>query len=348
MSAIVNISTDNGYFRPRDPLELWLARCWQEVLGFGVGIRENFFGIGGNSLDAARIVNSVQDELHVRLPLNVVTENPTVERLAARLRDQNTSALAAPLQVVQSGDGTRPPLFMVHPDNGQVGSYCHLARALGEEFAVFGLQAVGLYSDTEPIRTVEAMAHAYVMEVRTVDPEGPYLLGGCGAGAAIAFEMACQLVEAGTEVRLLAAVDTELVEPRAADRQRDLADVPGLLFDMLVADDVTESWFRELSRTRQLVSVLEDWQTHDLVADDETPEFVSRSLRVWQANRHAVRAWRPRPYPGPLDIFRDSADTPPPTVDWPAAVVRRVHQCGAAADRTYMGQLACGLRELIR
>jgi thioesterase domain-containing protein len=348
MSAVVNVSTDNGYVRPRDPVELWLARCWQEVLGFGVGIRENFFGVGGNSLDAARIVNAVLDELHVRLPLNVVTENPTVERLAARLRDQNTSALAAPLQVVQRGAGTRPPLFMVHQDNGQVGSYCHLARALGEEFAVFGLQAVSLYSDAEPTRTVEAMAQAYVKEVRTVDPEGPYLLGGSSTGAAIAFEMACQLVEAGAEVRLLAAVDTELVEPRAADRQpRYLEDVPGLLVDMLVADDVPESWFREQSRTRQLALVLEDWQTHDLVAPDETLDFVSRSLRVWQANRHALRTWRPRPYPGPLDIFRDRADTRPPAVDWPAAVVRRVHQCGAAADATPMGQLARGLRELI-
>ncbi|MFL6126427.1 thioesterase domain-containing protein [Actinophytocola sp.] len=347
MSQVVDISTDSGYARPRDPVELWLARCWQEVLGFGVGIRENFFGIGGNSLDAARVVNAVLDELHVQLPLNVVTENPTVARLAARLRDQDTSALATPLQEIQSGDGTRPPLFMVHPDDGQAGSYCHLARAMGEEFAVFGLQAVGLYSDAEPIRTVAAMARAYVEEIRTVDPEGPYLLGGCSTGAAIAFEMAGQLVGAGAEVRLLAAVDAELVEPRAGgQRPRDRDDVPGLLFDMLVADDVTESWFRELPRPRQLAAVLADWQAHDLVAPDETTQFVARSLRVRQANREAIHAWRPRPYPGPLDIFRDAADARPPTVSWPASVVQRVHECAAATDATHTRQLARGLQDL--
>ena len=344
MSPVVDISTDNSYSRPRDPVELWLARCWQEVLGFGVGIRENFFEVGGNSLDAARIVNFVLDELHVQLPLNVVTENPTVERLATRLRDQNTSALAAPLQQIQSGDGTRPPLFMVHPDNGQAGSYCHLARALGEEFAVFGLQAVGLYSAAEPTRTVAAMARAYVKEIRAVAPEGPYLLGGCSTGAAVAFEMAGQLADAGAEVRLLAAVDTELVEAHAADRPpRDREDVPGQLFDMLMTDDVTESRFRELTREQQLASVLDDWQTHDHVARAETPEFVSRSLRVRQANRDAIRTWRPRPYPGPVDIFRSGL----PAVDWPAAVVRRVHECGAVTDGTPMRQLARVLRELI-
>lgn len=300
MTQVVDISTDNGYARPRDPVELWLARCWQEVLGFGVGIRENFFGIGGNSLDAARVVNAVLDELHVQLPLNVVTEHPTVERLAARLRDEDTSALAVPLQEIQSGDGTRPPLFMVHPDDGEAGPYCHLARALGEEFAVFGLQAVGLYTDAEPLGTVAAMARAYVEEIRTVEPAGPYLLGGCATGAAVAYEMACQLVDAGAEVRLLAAVDTELVEPHA-----------------------------------------------DRPPRDETPEFVARSSRVSRANRDATRAWRPRPYPGPLDLFGEPAGTRPPAVDWSVAGDRRVHECGAAADGTHVRELARVLRELI-
>src|ERR1700733_13122075 len=194
---------DTGYRHPRDPVEIWLARQWQDVLGFAVGIRENFFGVGGNSLDAARVIDAVMVEFGVQLPLNVLTEHPTVERLATLLRD-HAGSLSGPLVAIQDGDGTRPPLFLVHPDHGQVGPYCQLAHALGEEFAVFGIQAAGLYSDAEPLRTVPAMAAAYVDTVRAVRPTGPYLLGGFAIGAATAYEMAARL----DDVRLLAAVDT--------------------------------------------------------------------------------------------------------------------------------------------
>jgi hypothetical protein len=216
MNPALNKPVDTGYQRPRDPAEIWLARQWQGVLGFAVGIRENFFGVGGNSLDAARVIDAVMVEFGVQLPLNVLTEHPTVELLATVLRD-HAGPLSGPLVAIQDGDGTRPPLFLVHPDHGQVGPYCGLAHALGEEFAVFGMQAAGVYSDAEPRRTVPAMAAAYADTIRAVRPAGPYLLGGCAIGAAIAYEMAALL----DDVRLVAAIDHRLLEPLDTETQPD-------------------------------------------------------------------------------------------------------------------------------
>jgi hypothetical protein len=208
MTDALDNMTGTGYQPPRDPVEIWLARQWQDILGFAVGIRESFFDLGGNSLDAARVIDVILVEFGVQLPLNVLTEHPTVERLASLLRD-HAGRLSGPLVAIQDGDGTRPPLFLVHPDNGQVAAYCRLAYDLGEEFAVSGLQAAGLYSDVEPRRTVPAMADAYVDAIRAERPTGPYLLGGCGIGSAIAYEMAVRL----DDVLLLAAIDAELLEP---------------------------------------------------------------------------------------------------------------------------------------
>lgn len=324
MNLAVESSTDTGYARPRDPAEIWVARHWQNVLGFGVGIRENFFGVGGNSLDAARVINVVMDEFDRQLPINAVTENPTVERLAALVREENGQALSGPLVEIQDGDGTHPPLFMVHPASGQVGAFCHLARALGEEYTLFGLQPVGLYTDAEPVTTVEAMARRYLDAIRAVEPAGPYLLGGCSTGAAIAFELASQLVGAGAEVALLAAIDQDLVEP---------------------ADDLTDASFHQLANGRTLVQVLDDWKKHDLVPHDESLDFVARSLRVWQASHDAVRDWRPAPYPGPVDIFRDPGRLR--SIDWPATVTRRTHECAAGQDGTHVLAIADELRQLI-
>jgi len=310
MNPVFDETIDTGYQRPRDPAEIWLARQWQDVLGFTVGIRENFFGVGGNSLDAARVIDAVLVEFGIQLPLNVLTEHPTVERLATVLR-HHADRLSGSLVAIQDGDGTRPPLFLVHPDNGQAGSYCRLAYALGEEFAVSGIQAAGLYSDAEPFRTVPAMADAYVEAIRVVRPTGPYLLGGCAIGAAIAYEMAVRL----DDVHLVAAIDAGLLEP---------------------PDTITESWLDEPPPQPDLPRILASWQERDLVPRDVAPEFAARSVRVWRANRDAVRDWRPSPYTGPLDVFGR-----PPIMAWPATVVQRAHECGTDSH------LADAIRELI-
>jgi Thioesterase domain/Phosphopantetheine attachment site len=309
MNRAPDETTGPGYERPRDPAEIWVARQWQDVLGFAVGIRENFFGVGGNSLDAARVIDAVMAEFGVQLPLNVVAEHPTVERLAAVLRDQG-GPLAGPLVVIQDGDGTRAPLFLVHPDSGQVSLYCGLAHVLGEEFAVSGLQAAGLYCDAEPRRTVPAMAAAYARAVRAVCPHGPYLLGGCAIGAAVAYEMAVLL----GDVRLVAAIDTRLLESPGA---------------------VTGS-AEEPPGPSDLPRILASCRERGLVPPGVPPEFAARSLRVWQASAAAARAWRPSPYVGPVDVFGR-----PPAMALPATVVRRTHPC--STDE----QLAGALRKLI-
>lgn len=322
MNLAVEPSTDTDHARPRDPAEIWVARHWQDVLGFGVGIRENFFGVGGNSLDAARVINSVLDEFDRQLPLNAVMENPTVERLATLVRDENGRALSLPLVEIQSGDGTRPPLFLVHPASGQVGSYCDLARALGDEFPVFGLQPVGLYTDAAPSTTIAAMARRYLDEIRAVDPVGPYFLGGCSTGTAIAVSLAGLLTGAGAEVRLLAAIDHDLVDPAAG---------------------LVDSALRQLAQGREPAGVLAEWQEHDLVPHDENPAFVTRSLRVWQANQDAVRDWRPAHHTGRLDVF-GGRDRP---AGWPAGMTEQAHECAAGPDGTHVQSVADVLRTLI-
>lgn len=207
MSSAVDETTGSSFHFPRDPVEIWLARQWQDVLGFGIGIRENFFGVGGNSLDAARVIDAVLVEFGVQLPLNVLSECPTVELLARLLRVHG-ERLAGPLVVIQDGDGSRVPLFLVHPESGQAGGYCRLAHLLGEEYPVSGLQAAGLYSGAEPAGSVAGMAAVYAEAVRAVCPAGPYLLGGCGVGAAVAWEMAAGLGDAG----LVAVIGAGLVE----------------------------------------------------------------------------------------------------------------------------------------
>jgi hypothetical protein len=88
MNPAVDNATGTGSARPRDPIEIWLARQWQEVLGVGIG--ESFVRNRRKSLDAERIINAVLDQFGVQLSLNVTMESPPVESLATRLRELRT------------------------------------------------------------------------------------------------------------------------------------------------------------------------------------------------------------------------------------------------------------------
>jgi thioesterase domain-containing protein len=87
--------------------------------------------------------------------------------------------------------------------------YHALAKQLGPDQPFYGLQSVGLQDDRAPLTRVEDMAAHYIAEMREVQPEGPYLLGGYCMGSYVALEMACQLQEQGQKVAMLAIFETD-------------------------------------------------------------------------------------------------------------------------------------------
>jgi thioesterase domain-containing protein len=105
---------------------------------------------------------------------------------------------------IQPG-GSRPPLFCIHGGAGTILFFHNLVRHLGPEQPIYGLQAQGLHGKEPPHTCVEEMVAHYIREIRSLQPEGPYYLGGYCFGAIVAFEMAQQLNRQGHEVALLAS-----------------------------------------------------------------------------------------------------------------------------------------------
>src|SRR5689334_20546408 len=91
----------------------------------------------------------------------------------------------------------------------------------------YGLQASGTDGTSPPHRTIEEMADAYIAEIRTLQPAGPYLLAGYSGGGIVAFEMAHRLTALGEKVGLLAFIDT--FHPHIPDRDITLFDRLGRL-----------------------------------------------------------------------------------------------------------------------
>ncbi|HKP35522.1 MAG TPA: amino acid adenylation domain-containing protein [Pyrinomonadaceae bacterium] len=195
------------FVAPTDEFELKLARIWERVLNLQpVGIHDNFFDLGGHSLLAVRLFALIEKAFGKNLPLATLFQAPTVAQLARAVRNEGWPAPWSSLVMIQ-GNGTRRPFFCVHAAGGNVLEYHDLARLLGPDQPFYGLQAKGLNGKDEPHTSIKEMAAHYIQEMREVQPEGPYLIGGRSSGGTIAFEMACQLEAAGEQVTLLALLD---------------------------------------------------------------------------------------------------------------------------------------------
>jgi thioesterase domain-containing protein/acyl carrier protein len=195
------------YVAPRDALERQLATIWERELGIApIGSTDNFFDLGGHSLLAVRIFSQIEKALGKRLPLATLFTAPTIAQLAAILRQKDWAPAWRALVAIQP-HGTRPPLFCIHAHGGHVLLYHELARRLGPDQPVYGLQAIGLDGQHAPYKRIEDMARHYVAELRSVQPHGPYFLAGDCLGGTLAYEVGRQLHEQGDEVALLAMFD---------------------------------------------------------------------------------------------------------------------------------------------
>jgi amino acid adenylation domain-containing protein len=199
------------YLAPRDALELRLAGLWQELLPSSpVGVRDDFFELGGHSLLAVQLMARIQKSLGRSLPTATLLRHPTIERLAALLRDGGQAAARTAL-VEMAPAGARP-FFCVHPVGGDVLCYVHLARHLATGRRIFGLQ-VPERNGEAPWTTIEEMATHYLHCVRAVQPAGPYSLGGWSMGGMVAFEMARQLESQGEAVDQVVLIDAAAPRP---------------------------------------------------------------------------------------------------------------------------------------
>lgn len=196
-----------GRVAPRNLIEVQLAALWQQVLGVPeIGVHENFFDLGGHSLKAAQLFYLLGQVYGRSLPLATLFHAPTIAGLAEVLTREQWTPPWQSLVAIQP-QGSLPPLFIVPGVGGNILIFAQLAKCLGVDQPVYGLQAQGLDGKDVPFTRVPAMAAHYVSEIRRFQPAGPYVIAGACTGGLIAYEIAQQLGAQGHRVKL-AMLDT--------------------------------------------------------------------------------------------------------------------------------------------
>jgi len=198
----------NHYQAPRNHTEEMLANLWAETLGLTlVGIHDNFFEIGGDSITATRILHKLEQNLSMDIPLGVLFKAATIAELAEHLQQtSNWNPLQALLPIKSSGEHT--PLFCIHPALGLSWGYAALLKHLPQSTPLFGLQSPSL-TQTETIpETLEDVATHYLTLIQSVQPKGPYQLLGWSFGGLVAHAIARQLEAQGESVSFLCMLDS--------------------------------------------------------------------------------------------------------------------------------------------
>ncbi|WP_338320618.1 type I polyketide synthase, partial [Streptomyces lonarensis] len=231
----------SAYLAPRTDQEGAVAALWEEALGIsGIGVRDNFFDLGGDSIRAVLLTGRMRRDGVLDVPAASLLATPTIAALL-----DGADATAAPATPVGGAPptglqpllplrpaGDAPPLFCVHPGAGVSWRYTGLLPHLDAGQPVLALQAAGLDGTQPPAPDAAAMVADYVATVRRTQPTGPYRLLGWSYGGFVAHAMACALQEQGEEVELLAMLDAPQPHGTRHDAAAVERQVAGLLLRM--------------------------------------------------------------------------------------------------------------------
>ncbi len=290
---------------PRDDIEQSLTRIWEFVLALEpIGIRDDFFELGGDSLLATALFAEIESVFGCTLPYSALFDRPTIERLAELLR----GAALAPANsrvLLQEGAGLTP-LFCVPGIHGSLWEFRRLAQLIHRDLPVYGFEPVGLDGLEPPHQRIGDMAAHYLAGLREIQPQGPYHLLGYSLGGAVAYEMAQRLTAAGETVECLGLLDTPILASSRLMR--------GLWTLIRESRRVWLNWQgRRFSgqRNRDFRNAAERryYGVDSFLRNGALPP--SR-FAVLDTHMRALDAYAPQPYAGPVTIVR--AAVPPP---WP-------------------------------
>jgi phthiocerol/phenolphthiocerol synthesis type-I polyketide synthase E len=330
-----------------------LIDIWKKVLGEDtIGPDDNFFELGGHSLLAVGLANRIEKAFGRRLPLAALLDSPTPRRnfdLLTGAAHAGGSRLCVPI----APGGTRTPFFLFHSHGGNVLEYYRLATLIAKDRPVYAIQCRGV--DGSPLMPVpiEEMARTYLNEIRAIQPDGPYLLGGYCFGGILAVEAALQLQASGQATAIVVMINSVTRDYPAnipesiggAKRmQRRILDRAGLEWSNLggkpFAQKIQQIGIR-IGRILSLASVrAEKTATAFRSRMGRGPRKHSLAYHLEEIAKNNDDAWleyQPKPYAGKVLFFRATRQprdiAPDPMLGWKGYLGDQTIACDVSGFR---------------
>ncbi|MEM7345916.1 MAG: thioesterase domain-containing protein, partial [Chloroflexota bacterium] len=274
------------FVAPESPLEITMAKIWQDMLGIEqIGITDNFFELGGHSLLAVRLIARIEAETGKKIPLATLFQAPTISQLVGLIDEESEIALTNKAIVALRTQGEQLPLFCMPGNLGNVFTDLqYILKYLATDRPFYAFQ------DGADVPTkIKDVASYYVNQLREVQPEGPYHIAGICSGGVIAYEMAQQLQAQNQAVELLA-----LIEPSSPSK------------------GTVKSYLQLAARLlpRAMRRFTHHSDNMQELSANEQKDYLRLKMKVL-INSWAVKRYIPKRYLGKVDLFltRDSLNS---------------------------------------
>jgi amino acid adenylation domain-containing protein len=316
VSTVTGISGSTVEASPRDAIESTLVQIWEKLLQVHpVGIRSNFFDLGGYSMLVFRLFAEVNKTYHSSLPIATIFTAPTIEQLAEVMRGRAFEQ--APIQpgsrnsvghsaiVPIQSYGSAAPLFIIHGVQGHIVGFQQIATLLGSDQPVYGVQAQTNVPDEPALLRLEDQAAYYVSNIRSIQPQGPYRLLGYCFGGLVALEIAQQLHALGQEVELLGLLDSHNRDCILAAHQDNSTAIRfGAHLERFLSSFRELPFFKKVTFIpEKLVIRIQRWsyKSAHRIGVRSVPSFMKSTEDIL---RVAADHYRPQPWHGRLTLFR--------------------------------------------
>jgi thioesterase domain-containing protein len=308
---MVRPSLSNDYVPPTDELEKRLVIIWEAQIGIsGIGVTDDFFEVGGDSLIGALIFAVIEESLGKNLPVSTLLTAATIRKQADLIRHNKGQNFSPIIPINPKGD--HAPLFFIPGKGGYPTRIRHLAKKINPQTPVYALQDLIVGQAGQAYPTIETIASFYLDEIKKLYPHGPYVLVGESLGGKVAYEMAQQLLKTGEKASALVMLDTYNMEESMSKGHLERKDVP--YYAMLIRKHLNIllksdrqgkmdylRFYQEIGR-QKVERFLRRYRGKSKKA---TPIALPVNiLQLEKANRQAIRKYRVLPYPGRVILFK--------------------------------------------
>ena len=307
------IDSGDEFIAPRNEVERAIAHILRDVLGIDyvkISVRANLFDLGVNSISLAKIAHRISTELNTHIQISTLFTKPTIELIVEDIQKNYTPSDKKQPVLLNRGNAPRN-MFLLSGD-GVVFGMKALARALEGHFNVYGIQARGIMDTGSLPETREEIYEEYYQEIKMVQANGPYVIGGHCFGAVISYELARTMEDRGDTVEKVIFFDEfAIMNPFNLDH---------MIYNKIYCiKEKVNRFFKTLLRNKK--GKIQKEKTVGLAENLEARrlEVQSNFRRLYGDVRHFWRI-----IDTPMLIFKATRTDNPDCINWRQEVISRI------------------------